>query len=224
MNSISQRFLVGKYTILLVAFFQLLSVGSIGAKVMEEWGEGLGQYPHSVFSFLYEVSFLKIDVAVIELRLDARTAQRTAEITQASEANDSTRGQVGEILLAAETIAFSMDLQRDASCDRLLKGMLANLKRAFKNGLISEADHTLVSTVLPALFAPHDARGVFAGERLMYRVQPDGVRVFFVANDGEVLVDSFEPGLGWVNGIKGIFLGQDSKLRQRVVEATWGPD
>ena len=39
--------------------------------------------------------------------------------------------------------------------------------------------------------------------------------------DGELLVDSQEAGTVWARGIKGVFVGPNSKLRNKLVEAAW---
>jgi hypothetical protein len=207
-----------------ILIFQILGFGYTSATVEDEYSAGLGQWPCSVHSFLYEVTFFKIDVAMIEYQLDQETATRTAAISEKFAFNEFTLEKVGNIFFQAETIAFSMDLQRDASCGRVLKGMLSNLERARESGVISKAEHELVSTGLPGLLAPHEERGVLEGDILMFRVQPDGVRVILLGVDGTVLVDSLESGSAWTQGIKGIFLGRGSKLREHVVEAAWDLD
>jgi len=207
--------------VIAIVFSQLMLISLVQASVVDEWRDGLGTTPNSVHSFLYEVTFLNIDVAIIEYQLDAETAEAINDIYSKGEMTEARQNQVGEILFASQALAFAMDLQRDASCNRLLKGMLGNLQRAKESEILSASEYELVNKGLPALLAPHEERGVFEGDILMYRVQPDGVRVILQGFDGELLVDSVEEGAAWAKGIKAIFLGKDSKLRQRLVEAVW---
>jgi len=221
MKSINNISLTRICALVAVMLSQILPIGVALSSVTDEWNEGLGQAPNSVHSFLFEVTFMNIDVAIVEFQLDAQTATLVTAITAEGDANDSRMDRVGDTLLAAETIAFSMDIQRDTSTGKLLKGMLLNLERAWKAELISESEHELVSERLRAIFTLHDERGIQEGDKLMYRVQPDGVRVILLGVDGEILEDSYETGLAWTKGIKGIFVGPNSKLREKLVEAVW---
>ncbi len=221
MKRIGNKSLTRVCAFMAVILFQLLTNGMALSTVTDEWSEGLGQTPNAVHSFLFEVTFMNIDVAIVEFQLDAQTATLVSTITAEGDPNDSRMDRVGDILLAAETIAFSMDIQRDTSTGKLLKGMLLNLERAWESELISESEHELVSERLRAIFTQHDERGIQEGDKLMYRVQPDGVRVILLGVDGEILEDSLESGPAWTKGIKGVFVGPNSKLREKLVEAVW---
>jgi len=202
-------------------FSMFLLNGSAFSTVLDEWSEGLGQSPNAVHSFLFEVTFMKIDVAVIEYQLDEHTAAKVSSITNAGEINESLKNRVAETLLASEAIAISMDVQRDTNSGKIMKGMGKNLTRALESELISQAEHDQVLERLTALLSVDEERGILEGDRLMYRVQPDAVRVFLLGVDGKLLVDSLESGPAWTKGIKGIFLGPDSKLRDKFAEAAW---
>ncbi len=221
MKRISKKTCTRSFVLLALVLSQILATGIAMSTITDEWNEGLGQSPNAVHSFLFEVTFMNIDVAIVEYQLDAETAALVSTAIGEGDPNDSCMDRVGEILLAAETIAFSMDMQRDTSSGRLLKGMLLNLERAWKSGLISESEHVLVSERLKVILGTQKERGVLEGDKLMYRVRSDGVRVGLLGVDGELLVDSLEAGTAWARGIKGVFVGPNSKLRDKLVEAAW---
>ena len=219
-NSVLSKVLIfGVLAILIISGTAMASQG-----VLDEWSAGLGQSPNSVFSFLLEVSFMKIDVAVVECQVNEETAAIVASITGEGEMDDARKDLVGDTLLASETIALSMNLQRDTSSGRLLKAMSVNLEKAVKSELISNEEFDLVSKRLEVLLDLDEERGVLEGDRLMYRVEPGVVRILLLGVDGDLLLDSREPGLAWTKGIRGAFLGPESKLREKLVEAAWDRD
>jgi len=199
----------------------LLTTLAASANVLDEWSADLGASPEAKLSYLFEVTFMKIDVATVMARLDDETTQALAAIVSEGKRSDERTNRASDALLAADTIAFGMEFRRDGEFDRFLKGVLNNLEKAMEADIVTAEEHARIRDAFEALMLPHQERGAFQGDRLLFRVQADGVRVIYLGFDDQVLVDSFEAGGDWARGIKGVFAGEKSKLRKKLVERVW---
>jgi hypothetical protein len=203
--------------ILMMILVLLCSTTVSANEIVDEWSAGLGESPESVLSYLFEVSFMKIDIAVVEAMLSQDAANEMNALADQKERVD----QAAQLLFDTETIAFGMTFQRDGGIGKFIKGIQVNLERAMKVGLITAEQHALVRDEFNALMEPHDERGAHKGDRLLFRIDPQSVRTIFLGVDDDLLVDSTSENEAWVRGIKGVFLGKDSKLRKKLIEQAW---
>ncbi len=203
---------------ILMMILILLCYTTVSAnETVDEWRAGLGETPQSVLSYLFEVTFMKIDIAVVEAMLSQGVATEVAALVDQKDRVDL----AANLLFDSETIAFGMTFQREGGLGKFIKGIQVNLERAMKVGLITAEQHVLVRDEFNALMDPHDERGAFKGDRLLFRIEPQSVRMIFLGVDDELLVDSTSENNAWVRGIKGVFLGKDSKLRTKLIQQAW---
>ncbi len=212
-----------KITGLLTWMFLLtFSGGALASDNLEyDRTDRLGQSPNSVYSFLMEVSFLKIDVAIVEYQLDEMEAEKVTAVIAGDEQNATSEESIRNILLDAEAMAFSMKFQRDMSCSRLVKLMRKNLDQGLDNNTITEKEHELVLTRFTEVLVVDEGRELLEGDNLKYVVHKDGVRIILVGVEGEMLIDSLESGSAWTKAIKGSFLGSESRLWENLVTVLW---
>ncbi|MCP4292685.1 MAG: hypothetical protein GY780_12725 [bacterium] len=191
------------------------------AGVPEELQPESGLVNFNCLSFLYEVTFMSIDVAVVEVCYEDSTAGLITSVVQNNDPDQTSLKNIEKILNETEKLVFSMTFQRDAGIDRLAKGSIKNLKRGMQNNLITENECQLLCQRFEELFSPFQERGGIEGDRLFYLVGANQVQLVFLGFDEEVLFDSLEEGEVWGRGVKSIFLGKDSKLREELLRAAW---
>jgi hypothetical protein len=171
--------------------------------------------------FLFEVTFMKIDVADVEVRLtDADAAALQALVAEGKRTGDRRR-RAAAILNAADPIAYGMTFKRDSDQDRFFKGMLGNMARAVEAGELTADEYAGVEAHYRRLMAPHAERGTLKGDRLLYRLEGDTLRLLYLGAGGEVLVDQqLDDGI-WQRAVRASYTGEKSKLRDKLAELPW---
>ena len=109
-------------------------------EMLRLWSEGLGETSYGNPSFKFEVTFMKIDVADIEARLDPSTAADLEAIVKEGKSNSSRIEKAASVLLAAENSAYRFTFLRDGGTGRFLEGTRSNLDSASKDGIISKPE------------------------------------------------------------------------------------
>lgn len=187
------------------------------AETAADWSAGL---PHGM-EFLLEVTFMKIDVADVQVRLDDAAAAAVAAVKAEGKKTGERRDRVADILHAAPSVAYGMTFQRSAEQAKFLKGMLANLEKAEEAGELTAAEHTAVREGLLALLAPHAARGGIEGDRMLYRIDGDAASFTYLGHDGELLATAAWNDPMWAKAFRAMHTGRKSKLRDKLGELPW---
>lgn len=194
-----------------------LLVAPAPASPVDDWAADL---PVS-FGFLLEVTFMKIDVADLEVRLDGASADAVAAIRAEGKHDDARRDRVVALLHAADPVAYGMTFRRDASQSKFLKGIRKNLENARKAGELTEEERARVETDVLEILAPHAERGGRKGDRLLFRVDGDAARLVYVGVDGDVLADRAYLDGPHAKAFRCIHTGKKSKLRKKFGESPW---
>ncbi len=190
-------------------------------EMLRLWSEGLGETSYGNPSFKFEVTFMKIDVADIEARLDPSTAADLEAIVKEGKSNSSRIEKAASVLLAAENSAYRFTFLRDGGTGRFLEGTRSNLDSARKDGIISNAEFLSIWKDYEGIMVPIKKRGSFKGDQLLYRIDKDSLRVIYIGKDGDVLVDSTQSGDSWARGFKGSFASRDSAFRENLIRSLW---
>lgn len=191
------------------------------ADLLAHWSAGLGQTPAATMGFLFEVTFMKIDVADVEVRLTDPDAAALQALVAEGKRTDDRRRRAAAILHTADPIAYGMTFKRDSDQDRFFKGMLGNMARAVEAGELTADEYAGVEEHYRRLMAPHAERGTLKGDRLLYRLEGDTLRLLYLGVDGEVLVDQqLDDGI-WQRAVRASYTGEQSKLRDKLAELPW---
>lgn len=189
--------------------------------VIADWSAGLGQTPAATMGFLFEVTFMKIDVADVEVRLTDADATALQALVAEGKRDGDRRNRAAAILHAADPIAYGMTFKRDSDQDRFFKGMLGNMARAVEAGELTADEYAGVEAHYRRLMAPHAERGTLKGDRLLYRLEGDTLRLLYLGADGAVLVDQqLDDGI-WQRAVRASYTGEQSKLRDKLAELPW---
>ncbi len=180
----------------------------------DPWDTGLGRSDNACLGFLFEVTFMKIDVAEMEAWLDDDTA---AAVAAARAEGKDLEDRVAEIMLGADNLVFRMEIARDGDLSKLRRGMGKNLEKAVQQGLIDAEGQQKVLDGLAALMDPLGDRKAMEGDVILYHITPEAVRMAYFDTEGRVLQEQTFTDPAWPAGIKGVFLTQGSKFRKK-----WG--
>jgi hypothetical protein len=203
----------------LVAAMLCLTAAVAGA-TLEELTRGLGRVDHAAMRMRFEVTFMKIDVADIEVLLTPATAEGLSRIVAtAGISKDEKIGRIAERVLTTDTLSVRMTYLRNGDFDRFEKGVRSSLDAALESGSISEEERDAVWANLSGEFGPLENRGVLKGEHLLYRV--DGDRLLMVAStsDEDRLLRIERTGQEFARWIKGGYFGEESRFRKKLIES-----
>jgi hypothetical protein len=178
-------------TFLAVAFVTTLAVA---ADVPSLGEPGLASGSLSSMHMMLEKTFLKVDVATIDVKVGPSVQDRFKQILAGKPYSPAVEGELAKIAIGADRAVIQLKFVRDVSLDQWIGGVRESLVAAEKAGLISGAVRKQVSDGLPAWFEPVKAGGYHIGDRVLYRIDSSGLRTVAVTKDGQVLVDRMDAG------------------------------
>lgn len=150
----------------------------------------LARGPFSTASMMLKKTILAVKVMRVDVRFTKETQERLAEAVKDSREYSKELGsKLAEIALPAERAVVVMQFQRSVSLSMWTDGLRENLDQAKNAKLISNDLRQRVSNALPEWFAALRERGYEEGDRLIYSVTPESLRVAVASKDGKVLVD-----------------------------------
>jgi hypothetical protein len=152
----------------------------------------LAQGPYSSMHMLLEKTFLKVDVLTVDVRFGKAVHPRLTELVKGQAYSDELAKQVAAVAIGADDALIQLKFVRDVSLEQWMDGVKENLEQAREAGLITKKVQQRVSQGLPGWFAAVKERGYKNGDRVLYRVRPDGLRTAVVTADGKVLVDRLD--------------------------------
>jgi len=149
----------------------------------------LGQGAFSAMHMLLQKTFLKINVATIDVRVDKPTQTRLSGLATGKAFSDGIAEQLTHVVVGAERAVVQMKFKRDVSLDRWMGVVRENLEQTRKAGMIDAGLEKRVSQGLPESFAALKSRGYEKDDRLVYDVAPGSLRTVVFSGSGQVLVD-----------------------------------
>jgi len=167
------------------------------------------------------VTFMKIDVADIEARLSPIESSSLDSLVNMGKRTKKRVEQAAELLLGAETIAFSLTFLQGGGFKRFLEGTRQSFEEARKADIITESEYDTIWRRFEQTITALDERGAKKGDRLLYRVETDRVLLGYIGIDGDLLIETLFEGDHWARGIKGSFLGPDSRFRDKLIRSLW---
>jgi hypothetical protein len=203
-----------------LAFAMLCLATTAGGGTIEEFTLGLGGVDHAVLRMRFEVTFMKIDVADIEVLLTPATAEDVGRIVAADGiSKDEKIGRIAEQVLAADTLSVRMTYHRDGDFGRFEKGIRSSLDAALESGSLSTEERDAVWASLSGEFGALENRGVMKGEHLSYRVDDDRLIMVASVPDGSELLRIERTGQEFARWIKGGHFGEKSRFRKKLIES-----
>jgi hypothetical protein len=187
--------LVSRFSALLCAgiFTITLCAGVAWAANVPSLNE-LAQGKYSRMHMLLEKTLLKIDVALIDVAVDAKTQAALKAAAQGKSHSSALEGQLAKIALGTDDAVIQLKFVRDVSLDQWIDGVRESLVKAEQAGLLQASLRKEVSAGLPKWFAAVKPTGFKNGDRILYRVKADGLRSVVITKGGKVIVDRTDSG------------------------------
>lgn len=179
----------------------------------------LGHGPYAYMRMALQKTFLRINVATIEVRVDKATEGRLAGLAAGKEYSEGLAAQLANVAIAAERAVVQMEFRRDISLDRWMGVVRENLEQARKAGLIDAALEQKVGKGLPDSFAALKSRGYQKNDRLIYSVLPDSLRTVVVSASGQVLIDRTDRDPGTRRVVMASYFAFGSEFREPLLRS-----
>jgi hypothetical protein len=152
----------------------------------------LGQGQFSLMHTMLQKTFLKINVATIDVRVDRPTQNRFAALAGGKPYSDALAQQLAPVAMAAGRAVVQMQFKHDVSLARWMGVVRDYVDQARDAGLVTRDLAQRVNQALPQWFASLRERGYQKGDRLIYALSPGALRTVVVSVGGQVLLDRIE--------------------------------
>ncbi len=191
------------------------------ATILKTWKDGLEVTRYSRMAFLFAVTFMNIDIADIEARFAANDAAVFETLVKTGKPTDDRILQVAATAMKADPCAFRFTFCRDGGIDRFMKGMQKGLEAAREDSFISEPEFLLVWDWVRLHLTTLEDRGLNEKDQFLFRIVGNETHMIFLGADDTVLFDTINSSQGCARGIKGIFLAEDSKFKEQLIQSLW---
>ena len=154
----------------------------------------LARGPFSNMHMLLEKTFLKIDVATIDVRVGKRVQGELSQLASGKRYSEALEAQLARTVLQADHALIQLTFVRDVPLGRWIGGVRDSLEKASEAGLIAVELRRRVSEGLPEWFRAVEAEGFQRGDRVLYEIRAASLRTLVVTRAGKVLVDRRDKG------------------------------
>ncbi len=168
---------------------------------------------------LLEKTIFKVDVLRLRVRFGAETAGRLGRAAAAEIDRDALADSVATIVLDSHDVWARIRFERDVRLDQFVDGVVEDLAKARRAGIIDETTFRGVSADLPRWFAFLEARRIRDGDQIWYRIRGDTLRTIYVGVDDGVLLDQTDVGPDRRLAVLGGYLAPGASLRRGLVES-----
>jgi len=175
--------------------------------------------PYSSMHMLLEKTVLQVDVLTVDVRFGKKAHPRLVELAKDKAYSEDLGNQVAKVAIGTDDALVQLKFVRDVSLDQWIDGVRDNLEQAREAGLITAAVEQRVSQGLPNWFGAIKERGYLTGDRVLYRVRPDGLRTVVVAADGKVLVDRTDSDKDAPRVVMASYFAPKSDFRELLVKS-----
>jgi hypothetical protein len=179
----------------------------------------LAHGPFSAMHMLLQKTFLRFNVATIDVRFDNDAQAHFADLARGKSYSDALGQQLAPIAINDENAVVQMRFERDVGLDTWMGVVRDNLDQARSAGLIPREIQDRVSQGLPQWFAALHDRGYKKGDRLLYAVKPDGLRTVVASPDGRILVDREDHDQGLRRVILASYFAPRSDFREPLLQS-----
>jgi hypothetical protein len=179
---------------LVFVFALWLSVASADAPpslASQEWAQG----SYSAMHMLLEKTVFNVDVLTVDVRVGRQVHRRLIDVIGPNKKYSEQLGErLAKVAIDADDALVEVGYLRDISFKRWMEGVIENLDRAEAAKLITKEIRQRAQERVPVAFAAIKERGYEHGDRLLYRVRADSVRMVVVSEKGKIYVDTTDVG------------------------------
>lgn len=174
---------------------------------------------YSSMRMLLEKTMLKVDVALIDMRVDKATQEKFTKEAAGKGYDSALEGKLAGIAMGADNAVIQLKFVRDVSLNQWIDGVRESLDKAKSAGLITGTLAKQVSEGLPQWFKAQESRGFKTGDRILYRVGPDFLRTVTVTSGGNVIVDRTDQGVEKANMVLATYFAPGTDYRELMLRS-----
>jgi hypothetical protein len=183
----------------------------------------LGQGRYSSMHMTLQKTFIKINVATIDVRFDRQAQARFAALAREQPYSDAIASRLAEVAMGAERAVVEMRFMRDVPLKRWMGVVSDNLEQAREAGLITKEVEQQVNRGLPDWFSALRDRGYEKGDRLVYTIGADSLRTMVAAKDGPVFLDRVDRGASARRVVLVSYFAPKSEFREPLLRSLLDP-
>lgn len=177
--------------------------------------------PYAVLQAVLRKTFLKVEVARVQIRVDETTQRKLASLASGRKQTDTLAAGVVAAVMKTGNAVVTSEVRRDIPFDRYAESAYEDLDAARESGLISENAYWSLARLMPEWLRFLQDRGVRKGDRFMCQMGPGSMRVVYRTLDGRTLLDrtiaGYEPG----RAVLASYLAPDSSFRKELVKSVF---
>jgi len=179
----------------------------------------LGQGPYSSMHMMLQKTFLRINVATIDVRVDKQAQARLAAQARDKTYSDALSSQLAQTIMSADRAVVQMHFARDVSLNRWMGVVQDSLEQARRAGLIDADLERRVKDGLPQWFAALKDRGYEKGDRLIYSMIPEGTLTMVVSAGNQMLVHRVDTDPGARRVVLSSYFAPESDFREPLLRS-----
>jgi hypothetical protein len=181
--------------------------------------DGLGVGPYASMRAVLEKTIFNFDVLDLTVRVDPATATELERIVKGHKYSDRLADQVVAVALRASDALASQKFLRDFEKDDFVRGVQAEVGRAYDARLIDQNEYSTVYWGFPRWFSFLGKRGVKRGDRLFDRGAPTGLHSVYVDKDGKTEMEMTLDGPSHTKTLLATYLAPGNELREPLVRS-----
>ena len=145
---------------------------------------------------MLERTFMELDVLRVDIRFDRETTRRIERLARNQRYSEERAWRIAYTCYRADDAYARTRFERHVELDEFIASVRANLRRAWKAKMITEANYRSVSGNLARWFGSLRERGFEEGDWLLFRARPESLRIVLMDAKGKELLDRTEDGAG----------------------------
>ncbi len=194
----------------------LLCVATGGVAGQESSPSADAQSCAQRITYLYERTFLQLDILQVTIAVDSATARTVA---LRAKGQGEVEDAIAQSYLNARRSAIDLVFLRDIRADQFIGGKRDNLEDLAAEGVLDAAEAETLTAEFASDFAFLDPDGIRDGDRLDYSVVGDTVRAAYVGVAGDTLGTLERIGDHQSAAILGAYFAESSDFREGLVKA-----
>ena len=149
----------------------------------------LARGPYSHMHMLVEKTFLKIDIATIDVRYGRKTRDRIAALCSGRKYSPQLAARVAHEAIQADHARIRLRFKRDIDYDTWLEDAMKALARAHEWGAVDKATYQRAQTTIRRVFAVLQSRGFKEHDQVIWRMRPSQLNILVINAKGVRLID-----------------------------------
>ena len=178
---------------------------------------GLAAGPFAVLQAVLKKSFLKLEVARVQIRVDPDTQRKLATIAEGRKRTDALESGAVQAVMQSRNVLISSEVRRDVPFARYSEAVQSDLVAARESGMVTENAYWVIVRLVPDWLRPLRDRGLKKGDRFLCRIEGGSMRVTFRDTDGRTLVERSLENSEAARAVLAGYLAPDSSCRNELL-------